>query len=176
LPTSTTVASITNATTIVVSQAAAATSSVTATIFPWGNGDQVSTFNIPDLRGGAAIGADCMGFVASGNTCKGRLTTAFYGANPGCAGQLGGSQSKNIGIANINRAGTWLSLCVRSGKSRVRAMNFAILPRHRSFNFSRSKKRYQTRTVSHWLRKIVDQAGVLRRARHRSISSICPFC
>jgi hypothetical protein len=102
LPTSTTVASITNATTIVVSQAAASTSTVTATIFPWGNGDQVSTFNVPDLRGRAPVGADCMGFVASGNACAGNLTTAFYGANPGAAGQAGGTQSKNLTIANLN--------------------------------------------------------------------------
>jgi hypothetical protein len=102
LPTSTTVATIVNATTITVSNAAAASLSVTATIFPWGNGDQVSTFNVPDLRGRAPVGADCMGFVASGSTCAGRLTASFYGANPGAAGQGGGTQSKNIGIANIN--------------------------------------------------------------------------
>lgn len=102
LPTSTTVASITNATTIVVSQAAAATSTVTATIFPWGNGDQVTTFNVPDFRGLAPVGADCMGYVASGNNCAGNLTATYYGSNPGAAGQKGGTQSKNIAIANIN--------------------------------------------------------------------------
>ncbi len=101
LPTSTTVASITNATTIVVSNAAAATSTVTATIFPWGNGDQVSTFNVPDLRGRAPVGADCMNFVASGNTCAGNLTTAFYGANPGASGQTGGTQSKTLTLAQL---------------------------------------------------------------------------
>ncbi len=101
LPTSTTVASITNATTIVVSQAAAATSTVTATIFPWGNGDQVSTFNVPDLRGRSAVGADCMGYVASGNTCAGNLTTTFYGANPGAGGQTGGTQSKTLTLAQL---------------------------------------------------------------------------
>ena len=37
--------------------------------------------------------------------------------------------------------------------SRVRAINFAILLRRRSFSFSRNKNRYQTKTVSHWLRK-----------------------
>lgn len=102
LPTSTTVASITNATTIVVSQAAAATSTVTATIFPWGNGDQVTTFNVPDYRGRAPVGADCMGYVASGNACAGNLTATYYGSNPGASGQTGGTQSKNIAIANIN--------------------------------------------------------------------------
>lgn len=102
LPTSTTVASITNATTIVVSNAAAATSTVTATIFPWGNGDQVSTFNVPDLRGRAPVGADCMNYVASGNTCAGNLTATYYGANPGAGGQTGGTQSKNLTIANLN--------------------------------------------------------------------------
>jgi hypothetical protein len=42
-----------------------------------------------------------MGFVASGNACGGNLTTAFYGTNPGAAGQAAGSQSRNIAIANI---------------------------------------------------------------------------
>jgi Phage Tail Collar Domain len=102
LPTSTTVASITNATTIVVSQAANATLNVTATIFPWGNGDQVSTFNVPDMRGRSAVGADCMGYVAQGNTCAGNLTATYYGSNPGAPGQTGGTQSKNLTIANLN--------------------------------------------------------------------------
>lgn len=102
LPTSTFVQSITDATTIVVSNAAAATATVTATIFPWGNGDQVTTFNVPDMRGRSAVGADCMGYVASGNACAGTLTTSFYGGNPGAAGQLGGTQSKNLTIANLN--------------------------------------------------------------------------
>ena len=101
LPTSTTVSSITNATTIVVSNAAAATSTVTATIFPWGNGDQVSTFNVPDLRGRAPVGADCMDFVALGSTCAGNLTTAFYGANPGAGGQEGGAQSETLAQGNL---------------------------------------------------------------------------
>ena len=102
LPTSTTVASITNATTIVVSQAAAATSTVTATIFPWGNGDQVTTFNVPDYRGRDPVGADCMGYVASGNACGGNLTAIYYGSNPGAPGQTGGSQSQNLTIANLS--------------------------------------------------------------------------
>jgi hypothetical protein len=42
---------------------------------------------------------------------------------------------------------------VRNGKSRVRAINFATLFRRHSCNFSRNRKRYQTNTVSHWLRK-----------------------
>jgi Phage Tail Collar Domain len=101
LPTSTTVASITNATTIVVSQAAAATSTVTATIFPWGNGDQVSTFNVPDMRGRSPVGADCMGYVASGNACAGNLTATYYGSNPGAPGQTGGSQDYTFLQANL---------------------------------------------------------------------------
>ena len=31
------------------------TSSVTATIFPWGNGDGATTFNVPDMRGRAFV-------------------------------------------------------------------------------------------------------------------------
>ena len=49
LPTGNTVASIVSATSVTVAVAATATGTYTATVFPWGNGDGVTTFNVPDL-------------------------------------------------------------------------------------------------------------------------------
>ena len=101
LPSGDTVASIVSATSITVAVAATATTSVTATVFPWGNGDAVTTFNLPDYRGRAPVGADCMGYVALGNTCAGQLTTAFYGVSPGAPGALGGTQSTILLTVNL---------------------------------------------------------------------------
>lgn len=66
LPTGTTVASITNSSTITVSNNATATATGTATVFPWGNGDGVTTFNVPDLRGRVPAGSDTMQATAAG--------------------------------------------------------------------------------------------------------------
>ena len=93
LPTSTTVASIVNATTITVSNAATATGTFTITVFPWGNGDGVSTFNVPDLRGRTFAGADCMGGTTQIANCASRLTSTYYGSNAYTPGVSGGSQS-----------------------------------------------------------------------------------
>lgn len=84
----TTVASITSSTTITVSSAASASGTVTATVFPWGNGDGTSTFNLPDLRGRTFAGADAMG-----GTAASRLTSTYYGASAASPGVAGGSQS-----------------------------------------------------------------------------------
>ena len=65
IPTGSVIVSITNSTTIVVSHNAVATVVVPATVFPWGNGDGVTTFNVPDLRGRVTAGADAMGGTAA---------------------------------------------------------------------------------------------------------------
>lgn len=88
LPTGTTVASVTNGTTLVASQAATATGSFTVTAFPWGNGDGVTTFNVPDLRGRVLPGADAMG-----GTAASRLTSAYYGASAAPPAVSGGLQN-----------------------------------------------------------------------------------
>lgn len=91
-----TIASIVNSSTITISSAASATNTVTTTVFPWGNGDGVSTFNVPDLRGRVFAGADAMGGAAAA-----RLTTTYYGASAGAPAVSGGSQSGVIAQANL---------------------------------------------------------------------------
>lgn len=91
LPPNTTISSITNATTIVVSNAATTGGTVTATVFPWGNGDGSTTFTIPDLRGRVFAGADAMGGSAAN-----RLTNTFYGAVASAPAVAGGSQSTTL--------------------------------------------------------------------------------
>lgn len=88
LPTGDTVASVVNSTTITVAVAATATGAFTVTVFPWGNGDGVSTFNLPDLRGRVLPGADAMG-----GTAANRLTASFYGSSASAPGVSGGGQS-----------------------------------------------------------------------------------
>ncbi len=99
IPTGTTVVSITNGTTIVVNNNAVSTVVVPVTVFPWGNGDGVSTFNVPDLRGRAFAGADAMG-----GTAASRLTTTYYGAGAGQPGVAGGSQSHTLTQAELSIA------------------------------------------------------------------------
>jgi len=96
LPTGDTVASVVNATTITVSVAATATGTFTATVFPWGNGDGVSTFNVPDLRGRITAGADAMG-----GTSASRLTSTFYGSSAATPAVAGGAQSRMASTALV---------------------------------------------------------------------------
>lgn len=111
LPTSTTVASIVNSTTITVSQAATATGTFTATVFPWGEGDGVSTFNVPDLRGRVFAGADCMGGATQTANCASRLSTSFgFSKNPYTPAITGGldhtSASTTLAAGNIPQVST----------------------------------------------------------------------
>ena len=97
LPSGTTVTSITNSTTIVVSQAATASTTVTAAVFPWGNGDASTTFNLPDLRGRTFAGADAMGGSAAS-----RLTSTYFGASAATPGVAGGTQDVSPTILQAN--------------------------------------------------------------------------
>lgn len=90
VPSNTTITSIVNGTTIAVSNATTSASGVTATVFPWGNGDGSTTFNVPDLRGRTFAGADAMGGSAAG-----RLTA---GPTPAIAA---GSQNVTLSQANL---------------------------------------------------------------------------
>lgn len=96
LAANTTIASITNSTTIVVSAAAVSSGAVTAVVFPWGNGDGNSTFNVPDLRGRTFAGADAMG-----GTAAGRLSPTYYGASAAAPAIAGGLQSETLLAANL---------------------------------------------------------------------------
>lgn len=69
----------------------------TAIIFPWGNGNHTTTFNVPDLRGFVIAGNNNMGGVSSPN-----LTTTYFGSDdPNSIGGSGGSQSKTLDKSNI---------------------------------------------------------------------------
>jgi hypothetical protein len=127
LPTGDTVATIVNGTTITVSVAATATGTFTVTAFPWGNGDGVSTFNLPDLRGRVLPGADAMG-----GTAASRLTSAFYGASASPPGVAGGAQSQtastsiaagNVPTINSSAAN---SISVNASGFNIAAANTAI--------------------------------------------------
>lgn len=68
----------------------------TAVIFPFGNGNGTTTFNIPDLRGYVVAGRDNMGGSAAN-----RFST-FFGTNSASAtGQTGGSPSLTVALANL---------------------------------------------------------------------------
>lgn len=62
----------------------------------WGSGDGASTFNLPDCRNYSLVGKGNMG-----GSDAGRLTTAFYGADPTVLGNPGGGQSKALITANV---------------------------------------------------------------------------
>lgn len=68
LPPNTTIQRVLSSTSVQISVAAVATSTVTARVFPWGNGDGTLTFNLPDTSGRGLVGADC-----TGGTCVNRL-------------------------------------------------------------------------------------------------------
>lgn len=63
--------------------------------FPWGNGNGVTTFNVPDLRGIYLPGRNNMGGAASAN-----LTNPFY-TDPNSIAGGGGSQSHTILLAEL---------------------------------------------------------------------------
>lgn len=82
--------------TLTLSTNAIATTSTTATILPWGNGDGSTTFNVPNLEGRTIAGRDNMSTAAAG-----RLTSTYYGAVPDAINVAGGSQSTTLITANL---------------------------------------------------------------------------
>src|SRR5260221_1135398 len=82
-------------TTITASTNAIASTTTSASFFPWGNGNGTTTFNVPNLMGRALIGRDNMS-----GSIAGTLTSTYYGVNPDALGALGGSQQR--GLATIN--------------------------------------------------------------------------
>lgn len=90
---------------LTLSNPANITLSVPAIIFPWGNGDGATTFNLPDLRGRTFVGADNMGSTGGG---AGVLTNTWYGSNPDALAAYGGQQFLVLQasqIPSINSAG-----------------------------------------------------------------------
>ncbi len=81
---------------LTMSSPATISASVNSVIFPWGNGDGSTTFNVPDLRGRTLVGRDNMtGSVA------GRLTNTYYGSNPDAVNAQGGSQNTTLLNTNL---------------------------------------------------------------------------
>ncbi len=87
IPAGTTVVSVAQTTITMSANATANASAVSLRLFPYGNGDASTTFNVPDRRGRAGIGRDNMGGSAAS-----RVTTAGSNVNAARLGATGGSQ------------------------------------------------------------------------------------
>ena len=62
----------------------------------YGAGDGVSTFNVPDLRGRVAVGADNMG-----GTGAGRVTSAASGIDGATLGTAGGEEVHTLSVGEL---------------------------------------------------------------------------
>jgi hypothetical protein len=89
-------------TTVTISSNATVSVTTTSTFFPWGNGNGLTTFNAPDLRGVVLPGRNNMGGSSSAN-----LTVSFY-TDPNSLAGNGGSQSKTLissSLPNVSSSG-----------------------------------------------------------------------
>lgn len=104
---------------LTMSSNATATSSVTAVIFPWGNGDGSTTFNVPDLRGRVLAGRNNMsGSAGTALTSTYYTTPAGSAVNPNAINAVAGSESRTLVTANLppyTPAGTIVSTPSVSG-------------------------------------------------------------
>lgn len=91
----TTIVSLTS-TTITLSQTASGSGSTPIRIFPHGNGDGATTFNIPDDRGRGNIGRDNMG-----GTAANRVTNAGSSIVGAQLGAVGGSQNTTLARSDL---------------------------------------------------------------------------
>lgn len=69
---------------------------VSGVFFPWGNGNGLTTFNVPDYRGYVLPGRNNMGGSASS-----RLTATWYNGEPNSIGGTGGVENLSLGVANL---------------------------------------------------------------------------
>ena len=81
--------------TVTLTNNATISTSLVATFLPWGGGNGITTFNLPDLRGRVIAGRDNMG-----GTAASRLTTTYF-ANANAVGAAGGSQSQTLAQTNL---------------------------------------------------------------------------
>lgn len=93
-PGTTVIATATNA--VTVSANASVSTAVTATFFPFGNGDGSTTFNVPDLRGFTLVGRNNMGGAPSS-----QLTPQYFFTGPNSLGAGGGLQSATLLNPNV---------------------------------------------------------------------------
>ncbi len=84
------------ATTVTFSANSAISTTDTAKIFLYGNGNGSTTFNLPDLRGYVIAGRTNMGGTTATN-----LTSTGLGVNPAAIGAKGGSQTKTLLTSNL---------------------------------------------------------------------------
>lgn len=75
-------------TSVTVSNNASLSTAISATFFPYGNGDGSTTLNVPDLRGQTLAGRNNMG-----GTGVSTLTSTYFGTSPNALGAAGGAQS-----------------------------------------------------------------------------------
>lgn len=75
---------------LTMSTNATITVGTTALLFPWGNGDGATTFNVPDYRGRNVTGRNNM------NTGSGPMDSDSFGTNPNALGAYGGAPNTTM--------------------------------------------------------------------------------
>lgn len=108
------------ASTVTLTANASVSVTTSATFYPWGNGNGLTTFNAPDLRGVVLPGRNNMGGSNSVN-----LTTSFY-TDPNAIAGSGGSQSKTLLPTNLpsyTPSGTVTAVSVTSTTANVQVTN-----------------------------------------------------
>jgi len=86
-----TIASIVSGTSVTVTGAATATGPCTVKVYPYGNGDGLTTFNLPDYRSVSVQGRGNMN-----GADRGLVSAANFGASPTALGVNGGSQNHTM--------------------------------------------------------------------------------
>jgi len=102
--------------TVTISANATVSTTTPATFYPWGNGNGLTTFNVPDLRGVVLPGRNNMGGASSVN-----LSTTYY-TDPNAIAGSGGSQSKTLltsDLPSYTPSGTITNVTVTSTTSNV---------------------------------------------------------
>ncbi len=87
--------------TLTMTNNATTTATVSSVIYPWGNGDGSTTFNVPDMRGRVAPGRDNMTSSIAGTLNSTYYQNAGVGVNPDAINAIGGSQSTTLAATNV---------------------------------------------------------------------------
>ena len=95
IPASTTIASIVSGTAITISANATGSVTETVTVFPWGNGDGSTTFNVPKRAGLLGIGRDNMSGSNAGNS---QVSTNLTTTNGSASATVGSSANLFLGM------------------------------------------------------------------------------
>lgn len=93
---------------LTLSNSATVSISTSAVLFPWGNGDGSTTFNVPDLRGRTPIGRNNMGGTASSTLLSTYYVNGTTPVNPNAMGAVAGNQSHAMiaaEVPNLNSVG-----------------------------------------------------------------------